>query len=176
MNPGVRCGKIKVNGDNRLVLNPGEHYFVDTDIEVVGKGQIVGTDVGQIELVADTAGLAEQFSATILYALLGSAAALRLAAEIALSHHERWDGGGYPHGIAGDRIPLSGRITAVADVCDALLSERPYKEPWPVARVRDFLVAETGTHFDPACVEAILDRWAELEAVYSSPAPAREAA
>ncbi|WP_164125679.1 HD-GYP domain-containing protein, partial [Stenotrophomonas maltophilia] len=55
---------------------------------------------------------------------------IRLASEIALTHHERWDGTGYPKGVAGDAIPLSGRITAVADVFDALTSERPYKPAW----------------------------------------------
>ena len=91
---------------------------------------------------------------------------VQLAAEIAISHHERWDGTGYPNRIAGAAIPLTGRITAVADVCDALLSERPYKEPWPLDHVRKLLVEEAGAHFDPACVEALLARWPDLEAIY----------
>ena len=99
--------------------------------------------------------------------LAGSTSPLvKLAAEIALTHHERWDGTGYPRRLSGDQIPLSGRITAVADVCDALLSRRPYKEPWSLPRVKDFLAENAGSHFDPGCVEALLSRWADLEDVY----------
>lgn len=106
--------------------------------------------------------------------LAGSSSELvQLAAEIALTHHEKWDGTGYPNKLAGESIPLVGRITAVADVCDALLSERPYKRPWPLDRVRDLLIREAGTHFDPNCVNAILSRWSDLEAVYASAAAPR---
>ncbi|MFO2436593.1 HD-GYP domain-containing protein, partial [Salmonella enterica] len=73
---------------------------------------------------------------------------MQLAAEIALSHHERWDGTGYPQGLKGDAIPLSGRIVAVADVFDALTTRRPYKEAWSLERARDFLIDNAGRHFD----------------------------
>ncbi|WP_275428087.1 HD-GYP domain-containing protein, partial [Stenotrophomonas maltophilia] len=76
-----------------------------------------------------------------------------------LSHHERWDGGGYPGGLAGEAIPLPGRIVAVADVFDALVSERPYKRAWPLEKAREHLIAQKGSHFDPACVDAFLSRW-----------------
>ena len=89
---------------------------------------------------------------------------VRLAAEIAASHHERWDGTGYPAGLKGEDIPLSGRIVAVADVFDALVSERPYKKAWPVDHARAFLSANAGLHFDPRCVEAFLGSWQEVEA------------
>ena len=85
-----------------------------------------------------------------------SAPVMRMAEEIALTHHERWDGGGYPAGLAGEQIPLVGRICAVCDVFDALLSDRPYKEPWPVPEALDQLRAERGKHFDPAVVDAFL--------------------
>ncbi len=99
--------------------------------------------------------------------LKGSSSPLvQLAAEIAISHHERWDGQGYPNRLEGSDIPLSGRITAVADVCDALLSERPYKQPWPLRDVRAFLISEAGAHFDPDCVRALTARWSDLEAIY----------
>ena len=101
--------------------------------------------------------------------LAGSRSSLvQLAAEIAISHHERWDGQGYPRRVAGADIPISGRITAVADVCDALLSARPYKEPWSLARVRAHLVESAGSHFDPGCVDALLARWDQLVAIYPS--------
>ena len=84
---------------------------------------------------------------------------IRLAAEIARSHHERWDGAGYPVGLRGEEIPLSGRITAVADVFDALTSERPYKAAWTPERARETLMLEAGRHFDPDCVAAFVSRW-----------------
>ncbi|WP_298951410.1 HD domain-containing phosphohydrolase [uncultured Methylobacterium sp.] len=87
---------------------------------------------------------------------------LRMAAEIALTHHERWDGTGYPQGLKGEAIPLAGRITAVADVFDALISARPYKQGWPLDRARRFLEEQSGSHFDPACVDAFLSRWDEI--------------
>jgi putative two-component system response regulator len=79
---------------------------------------------------------------------------LQLAAEIALSHHERWDGAGYPHGLSGDSIPLSGRIVAVCDVYDALVSVRPYKEAWSSVEAAKYIEAGSGTQFDPMVVAA----------------------
>ncbi|MCW2241917.1 MHYT domain-containing protein [Azospirillum canadense] len=82
---------------------------------------------------------------------------LDLAAEIAGSHHEKWDGSGYPAGLSGDAIPLSGRIVAVADVFDALLSPRPYKQPWPLPRIVAHLREQAGRQFDPHLVAVFLD-------------------
>lgn len=79
---------------------------------------------------------------------------IRLAEEIALNHHERWDGKGYPRGLAGRDIPLSGRIVAVADVFDALTHERPYKDAWGFERVMTELHAMRGSQFDPKVVNA----------------------
>jgi hemerythrin-like metal-binding protein len=79
---------------------------------------------------------------------------MRLASEIAMTHHEKWNGSGYPVGLKGERIPLAGRICAVADVFDALTSKRPYKEPWPVAKAVEYIEKESGHSFDPAVVEA----------------------
>jgi len=84
---------------------------------------------------------------------------LQEAAQIALTHHEKFDGNGYPNGIKGEDIPLFGRITAVADVFDALTSERPYKKAWPVEKAQALLIEERGRHFDPACVDAFLAEW-----------------
>ncbi|MFX8496808.1 HD domain-containing phosphohydrolase, partial [Acinetobacter baumannii] len=75
---------------------------------------------------------------------------LQLAREIALAHHEKWDGSGYPRGLAGEAIPLSARIVAIADVFDALTTRRPYKEPWPVQEAMSHIAAQAGKHFDPA--------------------------
>jgi len=87
--------------------------------------------------------------------LLGSSSPMiQMAAEIALTHHEKFDGSGYPDGTIGEAIPISGRIVAVADVFDALTSPRPYKEAWPLERAFDFIKSGRGSHFDPACVDA----------------------
>ncbi len=79
---------------------------------------------------------------------------LRVAHDIALSHHERWNGAGYPHGLAGEAIPLLARIAAVADVFDALTMERPYKNAWSVEDAQHEIGAMAGAHFDPAVVSA----------------------
>ena len=90
---------------------------------------------------------------------------LRMAAEIALSHHENWDGSGYPRGLAGEDIPISGRITMLADVFDALGSHRCYKDAWQSEEIRDFIVQQTGTKFDPRLVHILLDKWSDAEAI-----------
>lgn len=77
---------------------------------------------------------------------------LQLAREVALFHHERWDGSGYPHGLKGHNIPLSARIVSIADVFDALTSERPYKKAWSEAKAIQLLNDEAGLHFDPELV------------------------
>jgi putative two-component system response regulator len=78
---------------------------------------------------------------------------LRLAQRIALTHHERWDGRGYPDGLSGEEIPMAGRIVAVADVFDALTHERPYKEAWPVETAVGEILGQAGGQFDPCVVE-----------------------
>jgi putative two-component system response regulator len=82
---------------------------------------------------------------------------LRVAREIALTHHERWDGSGYPCGLREEEIPLSGRIVALADVFDALTHERPYKHAWPIERAVGEVLKLSGSHFDPAVVNAFLE-------------------
>jgi putative two-component system response regulator len=81
---------------------------------------------------------------------------LRMAEEIALTHHERWNGDGYPRQLHGEEIPLPGQIVAVADVFDALTHDRPYKPAWPVNLAVDEICQQTGEHFDPRVVEAFL--------------------
>ncbi|HEY4262576.1 MAG TPA: HD domain-containing phosphohydrolase [Schlesneria sp.] len=83
---------------------------------------------------------------------------LTMASRIALTHHERWDGSGYPLGLAGEDIPIEGRITAVADVFDALTSVRPYKPSYPIDKCFSILSSESGSHFDPKVVEAFFSR------------------
>ncbi len=90
---------------------------------------------------------------------------LKLAAEIALTHHERWDGGGYPRGLKGEEIPLAGRIAAVADVFDALTSLRPYKRAWSMNHAFTYLYENAGEQFDPNCVAAFQIGREEVEAL-----------
>jgi putative two-component system response regulator len=87
---------------------------------------------------------------------------LQMAARIALTHHEWWDGNGYPLGLAGEDIPLEGRITAVADVFDALSSKRPYKRPFPREKCFQIIAEERGTHFDPQVVDAFFSMRDEI--------------
>ncbi len=80
-------------------------------------------------------------------------------ANIALNHHERWDGMGYPAGLKGEEIPLSGRIVGIVDVLDALTSVRPYKEAWSFERVHDYIADQRGRHFDPLLVDVVLEHF-----------------
>jgi len=80
---------------------------------------------------------------------------LQMSHDIALSHHEKFDGSGYPNGLKGEQISIWGRIVSVADVFDALTSKRPYKEAWPVSRALELINSESGRHFDPIVVQAL---------------------
>ena len=88
----------------------------------------------------------------------GASSLIRMARDIALTHHERWDGQGYPGGLARESIPLAGRITALCDVFDALTSARPYKAPWPITKAVSEVAAGKGTQFDPDVVNAFRSR------------------
>ncbi|WP_018953812.1 HD-GYP domain-containing protein [Thioalkalivibrio sulfidiphilus] len=83
---------------------------------------------------------------------------MRMARDIALTHHEKWDGSGYPSGLAGEAIPMAGRIAALADVFDALTSERPYKKAWTVEDSVDLIRENSGQHFDPALVQVFMEQ------------------
>jgi len=104
--------------------------------------------------------LTMQQHTTIGHAILSNSQSryIQTGSIIALSHHEKFDGTGYPHGIVGIDIPLVARIVAVADVYDALVSNRPYKEPWSETDAQDYLEKHSGTQFDPICVEAFFER------------------
>ena len=88
---------------------------------------------------------------------LGDSNYLDIAVEIIGSHHEKWDGGGYPRGLQGENIPLSGRIMAIADVYDALVSKRPYKDPMPHEKACQIIMEGRGGHFDPQLVEIFME-------------------
>ena len=109
--------------------------------------------------------------------LKGSASKyVSMGALIALAHHEKYDGSGYPNGLEGDHIPVCARIVAVADVYDALTSVRPYKAAWPSAEAMDYVASQAGKHFDPRMVEAFLrskDEILKIQSEWREPSPDR---
>ena len=90
---------------------------------------------------------------------------IRVGARIALNHHERYDGSGYPQGLAGEQIPIEARVVTVADVFDALISRRPYKPAWSIEEALAYIEQQSGRMFDPACVRALLDNQPRLRQI-----------
>jgi putative two-component system response regulator len=137
----------KVGIPDRILLKPGP---LDADeFEQMKTHAVLGRDaIAQAEQ-----GLGAQ------------TAFLRCAKEIAHSHHEKWDGSGYPQGLKGDAIPLAARLMALADVYDALISRRVYKPAFPHSQARETLLAGRGTHFDPDVVDAFVAIEAEFQAI-----------
>ncbi|SEH34165.1 HD domain-containing phosphohydrolase [Magnetospirillum fulvum] len=128
----------KLGTPDMILLKPGR--LDDAEMEVMRRHPVIGHAI-----------------------LSGSSSHLiQLGAEIAITHHEKYDGTGYPYGIAGENIPISGRIVAVADVFDALTSRRPYKPAWEMERARLYVSDNIGLHFDPRCVEVFLAAWPEI--------------
>lgn len=87
---------------------------------------------------------------------------IKLARSVAITHHEKWDGSGYPYGLSGNDIPIEGRIVALADVFDALTSERPYKKAWSIQEAIDHLKSQSGQHFDPSLVDILIAKLPQL--------------
>ena len=127
----------KVGVSDNILLKPGK--LTDEEFNEMKKHTLYGRD-------------------TILTALkrLGENSFLRFAREIAETHQEKWDGSGYPHGIKGENIPVAGRLMAIADVYDALISKRVYKVPFSHAKAVSIIKEGKGTHFDPDMVDAFL--------------------
>ncbi|MCZ8293342.1 MAG: response regulator [Hylemonella sp.] len=131
----------KVGIPDHILLKPGK--LDDAEFSVMKQHPVIGH-----QILSDS-----------------SSPLLQMAAVIALSHHEKFDGSGYPLGLTGEAIPLVGRIVAVADVFDALTSARPYKAAWELDRAVSFMREQRGLHFDPQCVDVFLDRLDEVQAV-----------
>jgi len=129
-------GKVAI--PDRVLLKPGK--LDDDELAIMQKHAMYG-----YELLKDS-----------------TSPLLQAGATIALGHHEKFDGSGYPQGQKGQDIPLFCRIVAVADVFDALTSSRPYKAAWSLERSVDYLRSCRGTHFDPQCVDAFLGAWSEV--------------
>ena len=94
---------------------------------------------------------------------------LNMASVICRTHHEKWNGQGYPNGLVGDQIPIEGRITCVADVYDALCSDRPYKAAFPIEKSLEIMLNDRGIRFDPQVLDAFLERIADIEAIRATP-------
>ncbi len=132
-------------------LDPHEYEIIQRHCDIGQRIINPLTDEESARLKAHTA---------IGHQIMGSthSPVLRLAAVIAASHHEKWDGSGYPQGLSGEAIPIEGRIVAVADVFDALSSPRPYKEAFPIEKCFNILAEGRGKHFDPKILDAFFRR------------------
>ena len=136
----------KVGIPDRILLKPGP--LTPEEFDTVRAHPIIGTyAIGKAEKT------------------IGEAQFLKYAKEIIQFHHEKWDGSGYPYGLKGEEIPYAGRIMAVADVYDALVSERPYKKAFPHEKAMEIIVSESGRHFDPGLVEVLLGCEKEFRAI-----------
>jgi len=133
-------GKIGI--PDAILLKPGR--LTPEELEVMKKHTTIGHDI-----------LAKS-----------SSPYLQMAASIALCHHERWDGAGYPHGLSGEEIPVESRIVAIADTFDALTTVRPYKEAWPLERSFNYIRKNAGRQFDPTCVEAFFNASERIGSIY----------
>ncbi len=132
-------GKVAI--PDEILLKPGE--LTDTEIRQMR----MHTEIGE--------GLLNDHDSMMV----------QMAATIANSHHERWDGTGYPEGLRGESIPIEGRITAICDVFDALTSQRPYKNPWSVQDAVEYLVGQSAHHFDPKLVDLFVQHITDVEAI-----------
>jgi len=135
-------GKIGI--PDSILLKPGK--LTTAEREIMQQHPLIGAD-----LLKDS-----------------SSAVLKEAHIISHYHHERWDGNGYPCGLKGDAIPLSARIVILADIFDALTNHRPYKTPWPLDKVFDYLSAESGKIFDPTLLALFLEHWNDICAIKTS--------
>jgi len=129
-------GKIGI--PDNILTKPGK--LTDEEFEIMTQHTIIGAKI-----------------------LAGSKAKiLKVARQIALTHHEKWNGKGYPHGLSGKKIPIVGRIVGLADVFDALTSKRPYKEPYPIEAAVEIIKLARGQHFDPVIVDVFLKNIKEM--------------
>lgn len=153
-----------------LSIQEQDLLFKAAPMHDIGKVGIINSVLLKLgKLITQEFNLVKQHT-LIGYKLLNNSHSplLQLAAEIAYTHHEKFDGSGYPRGLAGEEIPLSGRIVAVADVFDVLTSARPYKEAWSIDEACNYLRHSAGTHFDPACIEAFFMDFDEVLSIRNS--------
>lgn len=153
----------KVGIPDAILLKPGR--LTPEEMAIMRTHPVIGSQAIESAMQQSIAGALDEEAGQAPAAF----AFLRVASEIALSHHEKWDGSGYPSGLAGDAIPVSGRLMALADVFDALISRRVYKPPYDPELVTGIILEGSGGHFDPAVVAAFMacrERFAGIAAQY----------
>lgn len=136
-------GKVAI--PDTILLKPGK--LDDAEMEIMKTHVTKGVEI--IEMLIREFGLGDVAHASIVR-------------NIVAHHHEKWDGSGYPYQLKGNAIPMESRITAVADVFDALTSERPYRKPWSIDEAFAYLLEHCGTHFDAECVDALVAQKEEI--------------
>ena len=156
----------KVGVPDATLLKPGR--LTTDEFEIMKLQPAIGADAIKkaMRQALDSAGEAGAEQAQ------GAFAFLEVAREICLTHHEKWDGSGYPSGLAGEAIPVSGRLMALADVFDALMNRRVYKPPLSLEQTTEMIRAGRGSHFDPDVVDAFLacrERFAEIATRFADP-------
>ncbi|MEM7456032.1 MAG: HD domain-containing phosphohydrolase [Planctomycetota bacterium] len=153
-------GKIGI--PDSILLNPGK--LTGEEFEVMKKhcglgceimGPLAQSEVDKIQGHSNVGGF--------IMDIFDESPMLEMAAVIARTHHEKWDGSGYPNQLKGDQIPIEGRIVCVADVYDALCSERPYKPKFPIKKCLEIMLSERGTRFDPIVLDAFFERIRDIE-------------
>jgi putative two-component system response regulator len=149
----------KVGIPDRILLKPGK--LTQDEFDVMKTHPAIGAEAIEKAMRQALAGV-DEAAAEQAY---GAFAFLRTAQEIALSHHEKWDGSGYPAGLAGDAIPVAARIMALADVFDALMTRRVYKSALGLTETTRIITAARGKHFDPDIVDAFLDCLEEFASI-----------
>ena len=154
-------GKIGI--PDSVLLNPGK--LNNAEFEVMKKHCNLGCEI--MEPLADNDNSRIRDHANVGSFIMEGVDSpmLELAAIIARTHHEKWDGTGYPNGLSGDQIPIEGRICCCADVFDALSSERPYKPKFPLQKCLEIMISERGTRFDPIVLDAFLKRLKDIERI-----------
>ena len=160
----------KVGIPDAILLKPGKLTVEEFDI--MKKHPVIGADAINKAMEQALTGA----DAAMVEQAAGAFAFLRVAQEISLGHHEKWDGSGYPAGLTGDAIPVSARLMALADVFDALINRRVYKPEMTLAEASKIIVAGRGSHFDPDVVDAFLacsDQFAETVALFPDAAQKR---
>ena len=154
-------GKIAI--PDEILRHPGK--LTPEDFERMQRHVLFGKRIIEPMAAAEAEAMRRHTAAGQSILSASKSPLIMMASRIALTHHERWDGNGYPLGLAAYDIPLEGRITAVADVFDALASKRPYKPAFPFERCCQIIVEEAGKHFDPEVVEAFMNKRHTIAAV-----------
>ncbi len=150
-------GKIGIKDE--ILLKPGK--LTREEFEVIKSHVSIGPEI--LDFTLDGSSPIEKYTTVVERIVrVGRSPLLTVAARIASSHHEKWDGSGYPLGLSGEEIPIEGRITAIADVFDALSSVRPYKPAFPLNECLSIIKRKRGRHFDPTVLDAFLARIEEI--------------